>query len=85
LNNDDITLTIDNVTEDWDTASNQKWTYAPTVTLDSDGVVIKVELNEELTGTVTLTGLKVNDKDQSSNFSKRFEEAIVRIVKQEDM
>ena len=29
--------------------------------------------------------MKVNDKLQSSNFSKRFEEVVVRLIKQEDV
>ena len=89
LNADDITLTIAGVTEDWDSnnkgTDSQTWTYKPTVTVPSNGVSIKVELNEELTGVVELTGLVVNGKSQSANFSKRFEEVVVKLVKQEDV
>ena len=91
MTDDDIVLTINDVIEDHDsstangTAANPSWTYTPTTTVSSNGVSIKIELNEELTGIVTLTGLKVNTKPQSTDFSKRFEEVVVRLVKQEDV
>jgi hypothetical protein len=87
LTEDDIILTINDVIEDNTNyiAGTKTWSYEPTTTVSSDGVTIKIELNEELTGTVALTGLSVNGKPQSSNFSKRFEEVVVRLVKQEDV
>jgi predicted RNA-binding protein with PUA-like domain len=91
LTDDDIVLTINDVVEDHDSSTangstdDPSWTYTPTTTVSSNGVTIKIELNEELTGVVTLTGLKVNTKSQSSNFSKRFEDVVVKLVKQEDV
>ena len=85
---DDITVSIDGTVEDSTVANVPKDTnivYQPTVTLGSEGVRVKVELNVEVTGVVELTGLVINGKKQSANFSKRFEDVIVRIVKQEDV
>ena len=88
LTADDITLTIAGVTEDYSNAAmgtSPKWEYTPTTTISSEGVVIKIELDEELTGTVEVVDLVVNNKSQSSSFSKRFEDVVVRLVKQQDV
>ena len=89
LTADDITLTIAGVTEDYSSANvgvaKPTWAYAPTTTIKSEWVVIKIELDEELTGTVEVVDLVVNNKSQSSSFSKRFEDVVVRLVKQQDV
>jgi len=51
--------------------------------VDSDWVAIRVELDSEYAGTVTLDTLKINDKPfNSRTFKKRFENAVVSISKQ---
>ena len=54
-------------------------------TLPADGEVVKVVIEPEVTGNVVLSGLNLNGKPQSRTFSKRFEDAVVRIVDQKDM
>ena len=60
-------------------------TYKPVLDLPVEGIVVKVSLLEELTGQVELAITEINGKNQSRTFSKRFEEAVVRIVAQQDI
>ena len=45
--------------------------------VDSNGVVVKVELDDELDGSVALTNLKVNGNPIKKEFTKKYVEAIV--------
>lgn len=58
---------------------------SPYVTLPSDGLTVKVTVEKEVAGTIVLTGLTLNGTPNSRTFSKRFEEAVVRIVAQQDV
>jgi len=51
--------------------------------LDKDGVVVKVDLIQSVTGAIELSLKEVNGKTQTRKFSKRYEEAIVYIAAQE--
>jgi hypothetical protein len=82
---DDITVTINGVTEDY-VGSKTAFTYEPTTTVGSNGVTVKVELNEEARGDVSITNLTVNKKLQSGKeFVKSFYPAVAKISKQEDL
>jgi len=82
---DDVTLTIGGVTEDG-TSTAGVFSYSSTKTINSDGIVVKVELNEEANGEVSLTNLKVNSKDQSSKqFVKAYYPAVVKVSRQENL
>lgn len=58
---------------------------SPYVTLPSEGLTVKVTVEKEVAGTIDLTGLTLNGTPNSRTFSKRFEEAVVRIVAQQDI
>ena len=57
----------------------------PYVALPSAGLTVKVRAEKELTGTIELTGLMLNEKAGGRAYSKRFEDAVVRIVNQKDL
>ena len=71
------------VVVDWDDYEWNGGVITPDVTLDKDGVVVRVNLTESMTGAIELTLNKVNDKTQTRKFSKRYEEALVYIAAQE--
>ena len=80
---DDVTLTIDGVSED---SVGTTFHYQPTTTVESAGVVVKVELNEEAAGTVEVKDLYVNNKLQGGKeFSKSFYPAVVTVTRQENL
>ena len=84
----DVTLNIEgteNLTVEWTGSDWIKYSATPNLTIKSEGVSVKVTIEKEVTGNVTLTGLKINDKEQSRTFSKRLEDAIVKIVNQKDL
>ena len=73
-----VEVTVDG--EDFTVSNNE---ITPEVTLDKDGVVVKVDLVESVTGAIDLTLDEVNGKTQTRKFSKRYEEALVYIANQE--
>ena len=79
----DVTVYIDGV-EEFPT-SNAAFTYAPTTTIDKDGVVVKVVLNDEdnADGLIELTVTKINaTEDVDEVFTKKFAPGLVYINKQ---
>ena len=82
----DVTVTIDDVEEF--ATNNATFTYAPTTTIDKDGVVVKVMLNDEdsADGTITLTVTTINANEAvGEEFTKTFASALVYIKKQEQV
>ena len=57
--------------------------YKPVVDLPADWIVVKVSLIDEYTWSLELKVAQVNGKNQSRTFSKRYEEALVYITKQD--
>ena len=84
---DDISVTIDNVTEDAVTSTTQGTVrYEPTnLKAKSEWVTVRVEIEDETYGLITLDNLKVNGKAASSTFRNRYEEAIVKIASIKDL
>ena len=79
----DVTVYIDGV-EEFPTA-NDAFKYAPTTTIDKEGVVVKVTLNDEdkANGTITLTVKTINSTEGvNEEFSKTFASALVYINSQ---
>ena len=82
LDSADVTVYIDGVEE---FPTSNAFTYAPTTTIDKDGVVVKVTLNDEddAAGTITLTVKTINaTEDVDEEFSKTFASALVYINSQ---
>jgi len=79
----DITLTVDDIEEDDFTGTSNR-VYSMNKDVDSDGVVVKITLDDEMVWTVSLTNLKVNGKSVAKTFSKKYVDAAVEIVKQKE-
>ena len=78
----DVTLNIDG-TENLEVTTGDTFvTYkaTPNTTLDSAGKEVKVTIEKEVSGNVTLEGLKLNDKPQNKTFSKYFVELKVKFT-----
>ena len=52
--------------------------------VDSEGVAVRIELDSEFDGTVTINNILVNGSEAKKDFTKRFETAIVKINSQKD-
>ena len=88
----DVNLYIDNGSEDFD--SDYTFTAgAPTslamtdrnISVDEDGVVVRIELSEAYAGDVDLTALQVNNSSfNSKTFSRKFVDPYVWIKNQKD-
>jgi hypothetical protein len=82
INSDDISVMFGNdELEARDTAS---FVYEDINVTIKDTVTVKVLLDEEKAGTLTLNGVKVNDKTLNKDYVTRFENAIVKIDSQND-
>jgi len=82
----DINLYVDGKNEETWNYSSTPATYSAELNndVDSEGIVVRVELDSEFAGKVDLTELKVNWTEAKKDFSKRFETAVVNIKSQKD-
>ena len=85
----DTTLSLGDETENLtvvETGTNYiTYSATPNKPLKSAGVVVKVNTEKELTGTITLEWLVINGKDQNRTYSKKFVDGLVKITAQKDM
>ena len=83
VNSDDISVMFgDNELEATNTTS---FVYEDINITIKDPVTVKVILDEEKAGTITLSGITVNTKTLNKEYVSRFEDAVVRIAAQKDL
>jgi hypothetical protein len=82
---DDLTIKVGNSPLNDCTLGNDEMTITCSITnetIPSEGKTVSIVLDEEVSGTVVLQLSKINGKDVSNKFTKRFESALVSIESQ---
>ena len=82
INSDDISVMFGN--NELEADDTNGFVYSDINETIKDAVVVKVILDEEKAGTLTLNNVKVNTKTLNKDYVSRFENAIVKIVAQND-
>lgn len=80
LTADQIHVYIDGAEED----AVSGLTYEPNEDLPTKGINVRVELDEEVVGVVTLQVASINNKAQTRTYTKKYVDALVKIKAQED-
>ncbi len=85
ITTDDVSVMFGSTELDPDADNSTTFSYSDINQTIKDAVTVKVILDEEKAWTISLSGVVVNTKTLNKEFLTRFEEALVRIVKQEDL
>jgi hypothetical protein len=81
VTNEDISVMFGNN----ELEADHGFVYSDINTTIKDTVTVKVILDEEKAGTITLSGITVNTKTLNKEYVSRFEDAVVKIVAQKDL
>jgi hypothetical protein len=85
ITTDDISVLFGNTELEADNDNSTTFSYSDIKETIKDAVVVKVMLNEEKAGTVSLSGVVVNAKKLSKEYVSQFEKAVVKIASYKDL